>query len=191
MSDAAIAHAKAWVGEHFSQTGGSHDAAHTLRVYRTAMRIADTEPACDRVIVALGALLHDADDAKLFGTSGNAHARSWMEKEGMSSEVQDRICDVINGVSFSHNRGSAPKTLEGKIVQDADRLDAIGAIGIARAFAYGGEHGRALEDTIAHFHEKLLLLAGEMQTAYGRREAAERHDYMVRFLEQYTKETEG
>lgn len=190
MPLAAITHAKAWIGELFSQSGGSHDAAHTLRVYRTAMKIADTEKACDRDIVALGALLHDADDTKLFGTVGNANARLFMEKEGLSQEMQDRICNVINGVSFSHNRGKVPETLEGKIVQDADRLDAIGAIGIARAFAFGGEHGRALEDTIAHFHEKLLRISGEMQTAYGRHEAAKRHEMMVRFLEAYRKETE-
>ena len=91
------------------------------------------------LVVALGALLHDADDYKLFNTVSNANARSFLVQNKVPPEMIDRICAVINGVSFSKNRGKRPDTLEGKIVQDADRLDGIGAIGIARTFAYGGE----------------------------------------------------
>ena len=94
-------------------------------------------------------------------------------------------------VSFSKNRGKRPDTIEGKIVQDADRLDAIGAIGIARTFAFGGERGRPLDDSIRHFHDKLLLLKDEMNTDSGRKVAESRHAFLVAFLEEYRMETKS
>ena len=100
----------------------------------------------------------------------------------------DYICDVINGVSFSKNRGVSPKTLEGKIVQDADRLDALGAIGIARTFAFGGERKRSIQDSVQHFYDKLLLLKDEMNTQEGKRIAKHRHDFMVAFLKEFNDE---
>ena len=108
--------------------------AHTLRVYTNAMRIAQAEGLCDLEIVGLSALLHDADDYKLFQTENNANARMFLEEIGAPKKQIDQICRVINAVSFSKNRGKQPESLEGKIVQDADRLDAIGAVGIARTF---------------------------------------------------------
>lgn len=179
----------AYVEKLFRNNSGGHDAAHTMRVYQNALRIAQSTPDCDREIVALAALLHDADDHKLFRTENNANARAFLNAQ--SVEKTERIIEAINAVSFSQNRGRRPETLEGQIVQDADRLDAIGAVGIARAFAFGGEHGRSLNDTIQHFHDKLLLLKDEMNTPTAQSLAEERHAYMLDFLTQFTKETES
>ena len=143
----------------FQGNADGHGFDHTLRVWRNAMMIAETEPDCDPQIVSLAALLHDADDHKLFS------------------------------VSFSKNKGKRPDTPEGRIVQDADRLDAIGAIGIARTFAYGGKHGRAPEDSIAHFHEKLLLLKDMMNTEKAKELAEGRHAFMEAFLREWDAET--
>jgi len=185
----AIEAATEYVEDLFRNDFGGHDAAHTLRVYRNAMRIADKEKHCDREIVALAALLHDADDHKLFHTENNANARRFLESQGVDPERIERICKAINSVSFSQNRGKRPDSLEGEIVQDADRLDAIGAIGIARTFAFGGEHGRSLDDSIRHFHDKLLLLKEELNTEAARAEAEERHQFMLTFLDEFAKES--
>ena len=181
--------AVAYIEKLFQNNAGGHDAAHTLRVYRNALLIARSEPDCDLEIVSLAALLHDADDHKLFHTENNANARSFLKAHGV--EKAEEIIAAVNSVSFSQNRGKRPETLEGKIVQDADRLDAIGAVGIARPFAFGGEHGRSLDSSIRHFHDKLLLLKDEMNTAAARNLAEERHAYMIGFLEEYAKEMDG
>ena len=179
----------AYIEQLFQNNAGGHDAAHTLRVYKNALRIAQSEPDCDLEIVSLAALLHDADDHKLFHTENNANARSFLKAHGV--EKAEEIIAAVNSVSFSQNRGKRPETLEGKIVQDADRLDAIGAVGIARTFAFGGEHGRSLDSSIRHFYDKLLLLKDEMNTAAARRISEERHAYMIGFLEEYAKEMDG
>ena len=173
----------------FENNADGHDAAHSLRVYRIAMEILEKEDTCDREVVELAALLHDADDHKLFHTENNANARAFLEGQGVAPEKIERICEVINGVSFSKNRGKHPATLEGKIVQDADRLDALGAIGIARTFAYGGKHGRSLEGSIEHFYEKLLLLKDEMNTQAAKEVAQGRHAFLEQFLEQFRRES--
>ena len=185
----AIEAAKEYIEALFAGNSGGHGADHTLRVYRNAMAIAEGE-ICDPDIVALAALLHDADDHKLFDTKDNANARAFLKGQNIPEEMADRICAAVNSVSFSQNRGKRPETIEGKIVQDADRLDAIGAVGVARTFAYGGEHGRSLDDSIAHFHEKLLLLKDEMNTKTGKRLAEERHAFLLAFLAEYQKEME-
>ena len=100
----------------------------------------------------------------------------------------DRICGVINSVSFKQNKGKAPDTPEGKVVQDADRLDAMGAIGVARAFAYGGEHGRSMADSVQHFYDKLLRLKELMNTDTGRQMAEQRHAFLEAFLKEYYEE---
>ncbi len=189
MNDATVQSAIAYIRDLFRGNSGGHDAAHSLRVYRSALRIAEDEPDCDREIVALAALLHDADDHKLFHTEGNANARSFLTARKVAPEKIERICEAINAVSFSQNRSKRPQTLEGQIVQDADRLDALGAIGISRAFAYGGEHGRSLDESVAHFHEKLLLLKDELNTETARRLAEPRHAFLERFLEEYERES--
>ena len=172
----------------FQGNADGHGFDHTLRVWRNAMMIAETEPDCDPRIVSLAALLHDADDHKLFSTENNGNARRFLEGR-VPPETADRICEAVNAVSFSKNKGKRPDTPEGRIVQDADRLDAVGAIGIARTFAYGGKHGRAPEDSIAHFHEKLLLLKDMMNTEKAKGLAEGRHAFMEAFLREWDAET--
>ncbi len=180
--------AKEYIERLFAGNTDGHGFDHSLRVYGNAMVIVETEPAADRFIVALGALLHDADDYKLFQTENNANARSFLESENVDSETRDLICKVIDSVSFSKNRGKKPETIEGQIVQDADRLDAIGAIGIARTFAFGGKHGRSLDSSIDHFHEKLLLLKDLLNTEKAKELAEGRHLFMEQFLEEWKQE---
>ena len=179
-----------YIRELFSSDAGGHDAEHTLRVYRNAMRIAEQEAACDRENVALAALLHDADDHKLFATENNENARRFLEGQNVPQDRIETICTAVNAVSFSQNKGKRPETLEGQIVQDADRLDAMGAVGVARTFAYGGEHKRPMEESILHFHEKLLRLKDLMNTETGKKLAAERHEFLETFLKEYDKETQ-
>lgn len=183
-----IESAKLFVKSLFTGDSGGHDAEHTLRVYNNALLIAETEPHCNRFIVSLAALLHDADDHKLFNTENNENARTFLNEHHTDPDSIEQICEIINGVSFSKNKGVSPKTIEGKIVQDADRLDAIGAIGIARTFAYGGAHGRSIRDSLKHFDDKLLLLKDEMNTQEGKRIARVRHDYTKAFADEFMRE---
>ena len=185
-----IGRAVAYVEDLFRDNAGGHDAAHTLRVWRNARLIAEGEPDCDLLIVSLAALLHDADDHKLFHTENNRNARAFLAENGVPADTVERICAAVNDVSFSRNRGRKPGSIEGEIVQDADRLDAIGAIGVARTFAYGGEHGRSLEDSVKHFHDKLLLLKDMMNTETAKRLAAKRHAFLLSFLEELSEETD-
>lgn len=184
ITDRAIAYARGL----FAGDASGHDLEHSLRVLRNAEVIAAHEPSCDTTVVTLAAILHDVDDHKLFQTTDNANARAFLSEVGVDQGTADRICEAISSVSFSQNRGRRPATLEGRIVQDADRLDAIGAIGVARTFAYGGAHGRSLESSVQHFHDKLLLLAGEMNTEEGRRLAEARHAFLVAFLQELADE---
>ena len=195
----------------FDGDSSGHDWWHTDRVRRVAVEIAREEKAdCD--VVELAALLHDVADWKFHGGDENAGprvARDWLSKTGVNSKTIDTVCDIISRVSFK-GAGVATEmpTLEGKCVQDSDRLDAIGAIGIARAFSFGGHFGRSMYDpsvppvlhasfdayksnggpTINHFYEKLLLLKDRMQTQTGRRIAAQRHQFMESFLQQFFAE---
>ena len=178
----------AYVRDLFAGNAGGHDAEHTLRVYNNARQIAKSEPGCDETVVMLAALLHDADDHKLFHTENNANARAFMQANNVPKEQEEAVCRAINVVSFSQNKDAVPATPEGKIVQDADRLDAIGAIGIARTFAYGGEHGRPMEDSIRHFYDKLLLLKDHLNTQTAKEMAAERHAFLGAFLLKWEKE---
>ncbi|MDX1967268.1 MAG: HD domain-containing protein [Planctomycetaceae bacterium] len=188
-----------------------HDWWHIERVRRNALVLARAEGA-EMVVCELAALLHDVADWKFHGgdeTAGPRAAREWLESQAAPAALIDAVCDIIARVSFK-GAGvvTAMPTLEGRCVQDADRLDALGAIGIARAFAFGGAFGRAMYDpehppelhadfaayksksgpTINHFYEKLLLLKDRMQTATGRQMALERHVYMEQFLAQFHHE---
>lgn len=197
----------------FREDSSGHDLDHTLRVYRTANLLAEQEGA-DRELVSLIALLHDVDDVKLFPESnpGLEHAVSFLRTHAVSADRIAEICAAIRQISFAGKDSVTPDTLEGKCVQDADRLDALGAVGIARAFAYGGAHHRKMYDpavlprmemsgeeyrqyggstTINHFHEKLLLLEDLMNTSAAKRIAAERTAYMHGFLEEFRKEWNG
>ena len=185
--------------EIFAEDASGHDFYHTLRVYRLAARIAQEEGA-DMETVQLAALLHDVDDHKLSPDTaeGQQRAAGFLRSRGMHEERIREICGIISQISFSRNR-VRPTTLEGMCVQDADRLDAMGAIGIARAFAYGGSRGRAIHDpngedsetTICHFYDKLLLLKDRMNTESGRKLALERHRYLREFLEEFYGEWDG
>ncbi len=172
----------------FAKDCSGHDVEHSLRVYNNAIMLADTEPQCNRFIVSLSALLHDADDYKLFKTENNYNTRFFLEKHLTDKSIVEQICEVINSVSFSKNKGIHPKTLEGKIIQDADRLDAIGAIGIARTFTYGGCHGRSISDSIKHFEDKLLKLKDEINTDEGKKIAEIRHNFMKRYISELKKD---
>lgn len=189
MNDSVIDMAVCFIRELFKNNCDGHDAEHSIRVYRNALLIAQDEPECNRHIIALAALLHDADDSKLFNTENNANARSFLKQNGVNQDEVEQICRIINSVSFSKNRGKIPPSIEAKIVQDADRLDAIGAVGIARTFAFGGRIGRSLELSIQHFHDKLLLLKNEMNTTAAKEIAESRHSFMEEFLAEFNKET--
>lgn len=187
--DEIIKSAIKYVKELFENNSDGHDVAHTMRVYKNALEITKAYPEADSFIVSLAALLHDADDHKLFNTENNANARKFMADAGLSEDVADGVCKVINSVSFSKNRGKKPESLEGMIVQDADRLDALGAIGIARTFAYGGKNGRSLDMSLQHFYDKLFLLKDEINTDAARKIAKRRHEFMEGFVKEYLEET--
>ena len=188
MDQEIIERAKEYIREIFKNNADGHDFNHSIRVYENARNIAAGYPACDRLVVSLAALLHDVDDHKLFSTENNQNARAFLQSQPIGQDEIECICTVINAVSFSKNRGKRPESLEGQIVQDADRLDAIGAIGIARTFAFGGKNGRSIESSLQHFHDKLLLLKDEMNTEEAKRIAEIRHSYMEGFLTEMQEE---
>lgn len=197
----------------FAYDCSGHDYYHTMRVYRLAMQIAEQENA-DMLIVQLAVLLHDVDDVKLSPETHEAkkNAVEFMKNNGVDDKVIASVCKIIDEVSFAGTDSVVPSTLEGKCVQDADRLDAIGAIGIARAFAYGGSKGRRIHDpdikpmtnmnkadynqnhnstSINHFYEKLLLLKDMMNTETAKKMAMHRQAVMEDFLEEFMAEWEG
>lgn len=202
---------EAYVREQMSGEGTGHDWWHVHRVREMALRLAHDESA-DPYVVELAALLHDVADHKFHGgdeTAGPRAAREWLAAVDADAATIGHVADIIARLSFKGAGVPTPtSTPEGAVVQDADRLDAIGAIGIARAFAYGGSRGRALHDpddapemhdsferyksgggpTINHFHEKLLLLRDRMNTPAARRIADSRHRYMQEFLAQFHRE---
>ena len=188
-----------FVKEIFAGDGSGHDFDHTMRVYRMALRIAEREGAVVKV-VSLAALLHDVDDRKISPETCEKKERavSFLRKNGADEELVGQVVQAISEISFSEGNGK-PSTLEGMCVQDADRLDAIGAIGIARAFAFGGSRNRRMYDpegldqgsTIQHFYDKLLKLKGGMNTAAGKELAVQRDAWLRAFLEEFYAEAEG
>ncbi len=193
----------------FEQDPGGHDWWHINRVWQLSIQIAKREHA-DLFLVEMAALLHDLDDWKLQNpTTGDRRSEKWMRKLGLSAEEIQSIEKIIEEVSFKGaGVDTTPNSLEAKVVQDADRLDAMGAIGIARTFAYGGHKNRQIYDpnvqpemhldfesykktnapTINHFYEKLLLLKDRINTDYGKKLAEERHRFMKMYLDQFFKE---
>jgi uncharacterized protein len=204
----------AFVKEKLQNAEGGHDWFHIERVYKNSVLIARDEQ-CDLTVVKLGALLHDIADSKFHEgdeTVGPRTARAFLEKEAVAAETIDHVIKIIENISFKGgNFEKNFSSIELDIVQDADRLDAIGAIGIARTFNYGGFKNRALYDpniapntkmskeeyknndapTLNHFYEKLLLLKDKINTASGKAIAAERHRYMEGFLAQFYAEWDG
>ena len=186
--DQIINDAVTYVAGLLGDNSGGHDTEHSFRVYQNALKIASDEPGCDLTIVSLAAILHDVDDHKLFDSRNNENARKFLKSQNIPDDMTDKICRVINSVSFSKNRGKKPETLEGMIVQDADRLDAIGAIGIARTFAYGGEHGRSISESVQHFYDKLLLIKDELNTDTAKAIASKRHAFLEAYIAELKEE---
>ena len=196
----------------FAGESSGHDYAHTLRVYRLATRIAEREGA-DLGVVQLAALLHDVDDVKLSPAThaGKDHAVALMRAHDVAEATIRTVCAIIEEVSFVGDDTVAPASIEGQCVQDADRLDAIGAIGIARAFAYGGHHNRAMHDpderpnlhmtrdeyrrhvstSVNHFYEKLFRLKDLMNTQTAREIAAHRDRFMHEYIDEFLLEWDG
>lgn len=186
--DQIINDAVTYVAGLLGDNSGGHDTEHSFRVYQNALKIASDEPGCDLTIVSLAAILHDVDDHKLFDSRNNENARKFLKSQNVPDDRTEEICRVINSVSFSKNRGKKPETLEGMIVQDADRLDAIGAIGIARTFAYGGEHGRSISESVQHFYDKLLLIKDELNTDTAKAIASKRHAFLEAYIAELKEE---
>ena len=205
---------EAFVREKLCKDSSGHDWWHIHRVRNNALHIGRMEGA-DLFVVELSALLHDIADYKFNGgdlEEGPRVARQWLQSLDVDEQVIQQVCDTIATLSF---KGAGVKSevssAEGKIVQDADRLDAIGAIGIARTFAYGGYKGRLMHDpevkpeshetfeqyknstgpTINHFYEKLLLLKDLLNTKSARQIAEHRHQYMQEFLSEFLDEWDG
>ena len=210
MDEKVFSDAADFARDIFADDSSGHDFYHTMRVHDLARTICSKEGG-DMDIVRLASLLHDVDDRKLFGDNGYANARRFMDSESIDPVIQDAVCHIISQISFKGEDTVIPDTLEGRIVQDADRMDAIGAIGIARTFAYGGSRGRQMHvpgemyregmseaeyfahrgTSINHFHEKLLKLKDLMNTLTAREMAEHRHAYMVGFLEEFMSEWDG
>lgn len=214
LQEAVIEQTAAHVRSQLEGEGTGHDWWHIERVLKNAIHIGREEGA-DLFIVQLAALLHDIADHKFHGgddSVGPKVARQWLESINVDPNIVEHVGLIVRDISFKGaDVIAAMHSLEGKVVQDADRLDAIGAIGIARAFAYGGFKQRELYNpaikperhdsfetyknsqapTINHFYEKLLLLKDRMNTATGQAMAAERHRFMEMYLEKFFKEWEG
>jgi uncharacterized protein len=207
----AIKQTEDYVQNLFENEGTGHDWWHIHRVRNVALKIAETEGG-NRFIIEMSALLHDVDDWKIKGDEKSSKTAAWLKNIKMANAETEKILEIIDQVSF---KGAGVKTnatsIEAKIVQDADRLDAIGAIGIARTFAYGGSKGRPIylpevkpenhdnfesykktsAPTINHFYEKLLLLKNRLNTATAIEMAKKRHTFMEQFLKQFFWEWES
>ncbi|HRZ31315.1 MAG TPA: HD domain-containing protein [Flavobacterium sp.] len=203
-----------FVKDKLQNAEGGHDWFHIERVYKNAISIAETE-TCDLTVVKLGALLHDIADSKFHDGDeeiGPQKARNYLESQKVSEEIIKHVIQIIENISFkggNFEKQFTSKELE--IVQDADRLDAMGAIGIARTFNYGGFKNRSIYNptiapklnmskeeykksdapTLNHFYEKLLLLKDKMNTETGKKLAQERHRFMELYLSQFYAEWEG
>ena len=203
-----------YVKQELAHAEGGHDWWHIYRVWKTSLEIAKTETA-DSEVVQLAALLHDIADSKFHAgdeTMGPEKAGQFLKSIGVDPLVIKHVINIIENISFKGGNFEQDfSSIELDIVQDADRLDALGAIGIARAFNYGGYKGRQLYNpeivpemtmskeqyknssgpTINHFYEKLLLLKDRMNTVTGKKIAATRHGFMLKYLEQFYREFEG
>lgn len=214
MTQEIVKLTKQFVQEKLEKEGSGHDWWHTLRVYNNAIDIAKTETEeLNHLVIELGALLHDIADHKFGYTDED---RTTIISEFLSSievekDIIKEVLYIANNISFKGGKNKhVLKTIESKIVQDADRLDAMGALGISRTFSYGGHVGRLMynpkldknnlelkndgyseSDTITHFYEKLLLLKDKMNTKSGKEKALKRHIFMEQFLEEFYKEWNG
>jgi len=212
MTQTVIEQAVAFVQDELGKDSSGHDWWHIHRVWQMAKRIGTAEGA-DLFIVELAALLHDVADEKLneCEAAGLAKVRTWLTAHDVAEAAVEHVMEIISTMSFKGGGRSGMRTLEGRVVQDADRLDAIGAVGIARTFAYSGAKGQLPHDptlpprtdmtaeeyrkgkstAVNHFYEKLLLLQDLMNTDAAKSIAAERHRYMEEFLDRFHAEWDG
>ena len=188
---------KEYILKEFSGEGTGHDYFHIERVVNNALKIAREENA-DLFLVELSAWLHDLGDYKLHNGKDKSEEliREFLNSQNVDEEIISKVIEIVSQVSFS--KGNKTTTLEAEIVQDADRLDAIGAVGIARCFAFGGKKERELwnpenpeETSIQHFYDKLLKLKNLMNTETAKKIAEERHVILEEYLRQFYKEWEG
>ncbi|EAF1519053.1 HD domain-containing protein [Listeria monocytogenes] len=189
--------AQKWMQSHFEKETTGHDWEHIKRVWHLSKQIQATEGG-DKFAIELAALFHDYNDSKL--TSDPAQATEvithWMKGKEIPEEIISKIIRIIQSVSFKNGKNpTQASTIEEKIVQDADRLDAIGAIGIARTFTYGGAHNREIANrdqpentTLQHFYDKLLLIQKQLKTKTGRELAGEKQKIMQEFIHALEKE---
>ena len=215
MYEGVIEATARFIEQKFAGEGSGHDWAHIRRVWLMARRLIAAYPEADTTVTELAALLHDIADWKFHGgdyEAGPRAARAWLESQGLPELLIARIETIIREVSFKGlGVGTPVSSIEAAVVQDADRLDAIGAIGIARAFAYGGHAGRPLHDpaiapvvhdsfasyqknmapTLNHFYEKLLHLKDRLNTDAGRVVAQERHAFMETYVARFLAEWDG
>lgn len=211
-NEAIIADTKQMVRGKLLNEGTGHDWYHIERVWKVAVRLAEQEQA-NRFIVEMAALLHDLIDDKLVSNKEEAvqEVMYWLEGVGVTSSDSERIFEIIETISYKGGNNKKVQTIEAQVVQDADRLDAIGAIGIARCFAYAGSKGNPLFDpelsvresmteeeyrkgktsAVHHFYEKLLKLKDLMNTEAAKKIAEERHAFMEDYLTQFFNEWEG
>jgi len=212
MNPMIIEQAARFVRQELAEESSGHDWRHIERVWKLARRIGAEEGA-DLFICELAALLHDIADEKLNESeaAGLAKVRGWLEEHDVDAEAASCVMEIISTMSFKGGKGGGMRTIEGRVVQDADRLDALGAIGIARTFAYSGAKGQLTYDpdlpwrddmtpeeyrkgrstAVNHFHEKLFKLKDLMNTKTARELAQERHAYMEEFLERFLAEWNG
>ncbi len=218
-SQAIIEKTRAYVEQKFTGEGSGHDYWHMYRVWQLARHIAQSEPSANPLVVELGALLHEFTDTKFVsddGSMGEQEIATWLESIDVNKTTILEVLGAIRNTSFSSSIGKDAKVHEhkniaAKIVSDADKLDSMGTIGIARTFAYGGNRQRQIYDparqpehytdaiayhksdspSINHFYEKLLLLKDHMLTKAGKQMAQHRHDVMEQFLAEFYDEWDG
>ncbi|WHZ01447.1 HD domain-containing protein [Neobacillus sp. YX16] len=213
MNEQIIKQSAAYVRSELGEDATGHDWYHVDRVRRNALHICHQEQAGDPFIIEMAALLHDIPDEKLneSAEAGRNKLDLFFQSIELPKDAQNAIVQIIESISYKGGRKTELKSIEAKIVQDADRLDAIGAIGIARAFAYGGKKGQPIYDptvnvreemsleeyrkgkstSIHHFYEKLLKLKDLLNTDTAKEIAEKRHQVMERFLEQFYLEWDG
>ena len=213
MKDEIIKQTETYVHSELGEDATGHDWFHVDRVRRTALYICYEEQTGDPFIIEMAALLHDIPDEKLNESAemGEQKLNSFLKTLPLTAQAKNHIMQIIAAISYKGGKGSELASIEAEIVQDADRLDAIGAIGIARAFAYGGKKGQSIYDpaiqvreemsleeyrkgkstSIHHFYEKLLKLKNLMNTETARKMAESRQKIMETFLEQFFQEWNG
>ncbi|MBH0160816.1 HD domain-containing protein [Fictibacillus sp. 26RED30] len=212
MKEKMIEQTESFVKDKLRDESSGHDWYHIYRVKNLALNIAEKEGA-DHFVCVMAALLHDIADEKIAGTEeeGLKEVKQWLESISVEKAYITHIMTIISTMSFKGGSGKEMESIEGKVVQDADRLDAIGAIGIGRTFAYSGAKGQLMYDpaipvretmtkeqyrnerstAINHFYEKLLKLKHGMNTPYAKKLADDRHAFLENFLEQFLEEWEG